>query len=164
MVEPADAIGQEHIAACCGMSNAGNLRIIHSGVNIDGATVASSGSKICHVWLLRGDIIIAVSLEGQTSTYVIAYDGSVSAADINLFGYDEYAVTLCCCDLGDAAVQITHCGAFRFEAAVHASHNSSDGRAWRPYSGRITSAAGNGGDSLVVALSDGKLVCNHWTD
>jgi DNA damage-binding protein 1 len=156
VTKPGDAAGQGCVAACCGTGDMCNLRIIHDGIDITGATVGIPPQQVRNLWILKsphGHIIIISSAKDTVHTFLIANDGSTATA-IDPPGFDAATPTICCCDLGDEAVQVTPKGAFKFDAIALRSYH---GGVWRPNSGRITVATGNG-EVLVVSMSDGRLV------
>ena len=157
VLEP-DAVGQHCIAALCGAVDTGNLRVIHAGVDVSGGVPMSLSLHKPHsLWVLRGNIVIVLSAGGNAITLDIARDGSAAALSTHLPGYADSIATLCCCDLGDVAVRVSPTGVFKFQDASLVHHTSGDSEVWRPSSGRITSAAGDGRDSLIISSSDGKL-------
>ena len=152
VVRPDDSAGQGHIVACCGSGGAGNLRVFRDGIDVIGAAITVPMSLVINMWVItspHGHMII-ISTKNTACTFIVAKDGSNPIASANPKGFDESASTFCCCDLGNAAVQVTSKVAFLF------NHGSGD-CAWRPRFGRITSAEGNNGENLVISLSDGGI-------
>ena len=151
VVKPGDSAGQGHIVACCGSGNEGSLRVVFNGVDVIGAavTVPLPFPNILNIWIVtspHGQVII-VSAKSAARTFLISDGGSNFIALANPEGFDESACTFCCCDFGDATVQVTPKIAFLFYGKRGA---------WRPRFCRITSAENNG-EFLVASLSNGGI-------
>mmetsp|Transcript_21662 Transcript_21662/g.71688 ORF Transcript_21662/g.71688 Transcript_21662/m.71688 type:complete len:615 (-) Transcript_21662:1056-2900(-) len=155
VVEPADAEGQGRIVACCGAGDAGTLHIVHDGLDVTG-TASRSPTRITNLSLIlssRGEMVI-VSTEAATHAFLVANDGSTTAFPSNPQGFDETISTIYCCNLGDAAVQVTPRAISKF----YTGENRRKLKTWRPKDGRITAATGNNGAVILISLSNGKLV------
>jgi hypothetical protein len=128
--------------------------VTHSGVDLPRRTFASYSKRLSNAWVLReeNNYLLIVSAKRTTKTLVIVDNVHVTVIKgANPARFDTGAETICCCNLGRAAVQVTPVIVFFFRGS------QGNGVSWQPKLGRITAAAGNG-QLLALALTDCKLV------
>jgi len=104
VVKPSDAAGQNCLVACCGIGSPGNLNIMHDGIDVTGTIVGIKPQKMRQLCILNsphGYIIIMISARDVALAFLVANDGSTSAAKFDPVGFDATTSTLCCCNLGD---------------------------------------------------------------
>ena len=158
ILEPPGAAGQGLVVGCCGYGDAGKLCFVRDGLDIIGRNSTKLERDVQDVWILNSPLghMLILSTEASVRTFLIANDGSISAAPTNPRGFNETASTICCCNLGDAAVQVVSKAVSKFYPTLQ--KHRVEVTVWHPKFCRITAAAGNNGAGLMISLSDGKLV------
>jgi hypothetical protein len=137
-----------------------SLGIMHgcSGVMMEKMKVGLQ--NVHHLWVLKcshGHAVLVASNRGHIETFLIPEVGSLTTSKIIPEGFDQTTSTICCCEIGGTAIQVTPRGAFEFSTIAHSTRFRIKKRAWRPGSGRVITATGNG-EFLAIAVSVGLLV------
>lgn len=128
-----------------------NSTFVQISVTVSGTTFATPSSiRPSNVWILRlqKQLTVIVSAKHTTSTFIIDSDGLVTRK-ANPVGFEECAQTICCCNLGHSAVQVTDRTVFFLMPRKDT--------VWQPGLSRIVTASGNG-QILLLSLTNRRMV------
>ena len=142
-VKPGKATGTSKLNQGCTIGSFSSevhasLGIMHgcSGVMMEKMRVGLQ--NVHHLWVLKcshGHAVLVASNRGHIETFLIPEAGSLTTSKIIPEGFDQTTSTICCCEIGGTAIQVTPRGAFEFSTIAHSTRFRIKKRAWRPGSG-----------------------------